>query len=183
MGEHNLVKTIAIYGSSSIQPDSPDYEAAYQVGQALARAGLAIVTGGYMGVMEAASKGASEVGGHVIGVTSAPLEKLRRAGANRWVVQNIPYDTLRDRLLHLILRSDGYVVMPGGIGTMNELILAWELMRVQEIPIRPLVCYGTFWEMMFAPMRSTTYVRAEYWDMLRFAHTPDEVVTYILEAL
>lgn len=177
-----IVKTIAVYGSSSVQPGSPDYVAAFETGRALAEAGYAVVTGGYQGVMEAASRGAAETGGHVIGVTATPIQQLRRAGPNAWVAQVIPYDTLRDRLLHLILHADGYVIMPGGIGTLNELILAWELMRVREIPPRPLVCYGGFWQAILAPLRQTPYVRAEYWDLLRFADSPASVLACIREA-
>lgn len=173
--------TIAVFGSSAVLVDSADYLDAYAVGGALAQAGYIVATGGYQGVMEAASKGAGDAGGHVIGVTSAPLEKIRQAGANQWVTQIMPFDSLRDRLLHLVMKSDAYVVMPGGIGTLNELILAWELMLVNEIPARPLICYGSFWETILAPLRDTIYMRPVYWEMLRFAHTPDEVIAYLRE--
>lgn len=174
-------RIIAVYGSSSVAPDSDDYAQAYAVGGALAEAGFVVATGGYQGVMEAASKGAADAGGHVIGVTSAPIARLRGAGANGWVKQEIPFETLRERLLHLVIESDGYVVMPGGIGTLNELILAWELMRVSELPVRPLVCYGPFWEAVLAPLRASAYVRPAYWDLLRFAHTPDDVIARLRE--
>lgn len=171
--------TVAVFGSSAVLVDSTDYTDAYIVGRALAQAGYTIATGGYQGVMEAASKGASDAGGHVIGATSAPLDKIRQSGANQWVSQIMPFDTLSDRLLHLVLKSDAYIIMPGGIGTLNELILAWELMLVHEIPARPLICYGSFWAKMLAPLRESIYVRPLYWEMLRFAHRPDEVIAHL----
>jgi uncharacterized protein (TIGR00730 family) len=171
------VTTIAIYGSSSVQPDEPDYIAAYEVGRALGAAKYGVMTGGYCGVMEAASRGAAEAGSHVIGVTSQPIEAFRRQGPNQWVGKIVPYNTLRDRLIHLVTRADGYVIMPGGIGTLNEMLMTWELMRVREIPPRPIVCYGNYWETILAPFRQSAYVPAVYWELMSFAHTPEEVVT------
>lgn len=170
--------TIAVYGSSSVQPQEADYIESYQVGRALGLAKYTVMTGGYKGVMEAASRGAAEVDAIVVGVTSLPIESMRRTRPNQWVGKIVPYDTLRDRLIHLVLRADGYVIMPGGIGTLNELILAWELMRVREIPPRPLVCYGNYWEEILEPLRHSPYVPAENWEMVSFVHTPEEVINY-----
>jgi uncharacterized protein (TIGR00730 family) len=175
------MKTVAVYGSSMAQPDAAAYIAAYEVGKALGEAGYDVMTGGYNGVMEAASKGAAEAGGHVIGVTTARIEEFRGEGhrANRWVVDEIRHPTLRERLMHLILEADAYVVMPGGLGTLNELVTVWELMRVGDIPPRPIVVYGDHWRAMLETLHETPYVATSSWRFLAFADTPQGVIDHL----
>jgi uncharacterized protein (TIGR00730 family) len=169
--------TIAVFGSSMVKPGDADYAAAEAVGKALAQAGCAVMTGGYAGIMEAASKGAGEAGGHVIGVTTEQIKALRpESNANRWVIDNSHYPTLGERLDHLIRKADGYVIMPGGVGTLNELALTWEYMRVRDIPVRPIICYGGMWQHVIETFMDDRYVPAHHQTMIDFAHTPDEVV-------
>jgi uncharacterized protein (TIGR00730 family) len=168
--------TIAVFGSAMPQPKELDYENAHAVGRALCQAGYAVMTGGYMGVMGAVSQGACEAGGHVIGVTCEQIETYRPGGVNEWVKEEIKYPTLEERLNHLILRADGYVIMPGGLGTLNELVLAWELMRIGQIAVRPLVCFGKFWEEGLSKIVTSSYVPAEHRTLVTFAHTPEAVV-------
>ena len=158
------------------KPDSPDYANAQAVGRALGEAGFAVMTGGYMGVMEAASRGASEAGAHVIGVTCKQIESIRPNPANAWVKEEIRYETLRERLHHLVTQADGYVIMPGGIGTLNELVMVWEMMRVNEIPHNPIVCYGDRWADLVQGFSASHYVPEHHKDMVVFVDTPDDVV-------
>ncbi|HEX2619212.1 MAG TPA: LOG family protein, partial [Phototrophicaceae bacterium] len=81
------------------------------------------------------------------------------------------------------MHADGYVVMPGGIGTLNELLLVWELIRVRELPPRPLVCYSPYWEQMLAPFRANPHVPDANWELLTFASTPETVVENIHKGL
>ncbi len=76
---------ITIFGGSQPKPGSPAYAEAYELGKLLALAGHTVLTGGYMGTMEAVSRGANEAGGHVIGVTCADIEAWRGTRANAWV--------------------------------------------------------------------------------------------------
>lgn len=177
--------TIAVYGSSMAASDHPDYKAAYEVGNALAVAGFAVMTGGYNGVMEAVSRGAAEAGGHVIGVTTARIERYRGGDlrANRWVADEIRHPTLRERMMHLIVEADAYVVMPGGLGTLNELVTVWELMRVEDIPQRPIVCYGGYWREMLAGLQSSPYIPADFWDMIDFVDTPEAVAERMMKLI
>lgn len=171
---------IAVFGSSQVQPGSDDYTASEAVGAALARAGFAVMTGGYAGVMGAASKGANEAGGHVIGVTTAQIEAIRPgARANAWVHEVIPYPNLQQRMDHLIREADGYVVMPGGVGTLAELVLAWEFMRVGEFPMRPLICYGELWQRTLAAFLDSRYVPTAHQQMIDYADGPDDVIAFL----
>jgi len=166
-----------------VQRGTPDYDEAVQVGAALAQAGYTVMTGGYSGIMEAVSRGANEVGGEVVGVTTEQLETLRAARINDWVTEHIPYPKLAERLNHLVREADGYVVMPGGVGTLGELTLAWEYMRVEEIPMRPLVCYGELWARVLAAFVDDRYVPKSHQQMVTFAQTPQEVVLQLQQQM
>ena len=85
---------ITVFGGSSPKPGSTAYQKAYQLGALLAKAGHIVATGGYIGTMEAVSRGANEAGGHVVGITCSELENLRPTGANKWVKEEIHFDTL-----------------------------------------------------------------------------------------
>lgn len=173
------MKTVAVYGSSRITSEEPEYDQACAVGQALAAAGYMVMTGGYNGIMEAISKGAAAAGGHVIGITTDSIESARTIKANQWVQEEIKHVLFSERLAYLVKNADGYVTMPGGIGTLHELINVWELMRLGEIPHRPLICYGTFWQEMLGRMLNHNYVHPDYIQYLHFAHTPQEVVAHL----
>ena len=172
-------RTISVFGSSAPQPGSVAYEEARLVGKLLAEAGFAVATGGYSGTMTAVSQGAAEAGGHVIGVTSAQIEQFRPLGPNRWVAEEIKYETLRDRLLHLVTQSQGILVLPGGIGTLSEMTLAWSFLQVGEVPPQPLVLLGPLWQQTVQSFYTPEYVREKDMGLLAFADDPETAVAYI----
>ncbi len=138
-------RRIAIFGGSSVPEGSPEYRAAYRLGRRLAQAGFAVVTGGYIGTMEAVSRGAYEAGGHVIGVPCATIERWRPVAPNPWIHEHWPAETLLDRLRHLVHRTHGAIVLPGGVGTLTELALYWNHLLVQELSPRPFIVVGEGW--------------------------------------
>ena len=162
-------KVISVFGSSAPEPGSVVYETARATGRLLAEAGYAVATGGYGGVMAGVSQGAAEAGGHVIGVTSAPIDAIRPAGPNRWVNERVHFDTLRERLLHLVTVNDGMIALPGGIGTISEMTLAWSFVQVGEIPERPLVLVGDLWQRTVSAFVLPEFVRPEHHRLLLFA--------------
>jgi len=165
---NNPIK-VAVFGSAIVAPESDEYQSAYVVGQALAQAGYTVMTGGYAGIMAGASHGAAEAGGHVIGVTSTRIEILRNGlDANGWVHEKIHHETLRERLVYLVQQADAYVIMPGGLGTLTELALAWELVRAGELPPRPIIVYGTYWRQIIAPLQESAYIHAGAFDAMYF---------------
>jgi uncharacterized protein (TIGR00730 family) len=137
---------ITIFGGSQPQSGSPAYAQAYELGKLLASAGHTVLTGGYMGTMEAASRGANEAGGHVIGVTCADIEAWHGSRANAWVKEERRFDTLQERLNELILACDAAIALPGGPGTLAEIALTWNLMIVASIPPKPLILVGESWK-------------------------------------
>ncbi|HEX9925284.1 MAG TPA: LOG family protein [Anaerolineae bacterium] len=174
---------ISVFGSSAPKPGSADYQAAQTVGRLLAEAGFAVQTGGYSGVMAAASQGASEAGGHVIGVTSAQIEQFRPMPANEWVGKEIKRKTLRERLLYLIDNCHGAIVMPGGIGTLSELALVWSFVQVGEIPPRPIVAVGGLWQRTLAAFIDDNYVVPPHREFITIARTANEAVRIMIERL
>jgi uncharacterized protein (TIGR00730 family) len=174
---------ISVFGSSAPLPGSADYEMARDLGRRLAQAGFTVQTGGYVGVMEAISRGANEAGGHVIGVTCTQIEQFRPIQANGWVKEEIRYNTLSERVLHLIVRCDGIVVMPGGIGTLSELALAWSFAQVGEMPPKPIVPVGGLWQRTLAAFVDHDYVRPEHVQLLKLARTPAEAVNVLVKSL
>jgi len=143
---------ITVFGSSQPQPGSPVYAEAYELGKLLAVAGHIVLTGGYVGTMEAVSRGANEAGGHVIGVTCDEIEKWRAVGANVWVLEERRFATLQERLNELIRGCDAAIALPGGPGTLAEIALTWNLMIVASIPQKPLILVGQGWKALFDEM-------------------------------
>ena len=137
---------VTIFGGSQPQPGSPAYLEAFELGKLLAMDGHTVVTGGYMGTMEAASRGANEAGGHVIGVTCADIEAWRGTRANAWVKEERRFASLQERLNELIGICEAAIALPGGPGTLAEVALTWNLMIIDSIPRKPLILIGDGWK-------------------------------------
>jgi uncharacterized protein (TIGR00725 family) len=135
-------KIVSVFGSGRAQPGDSHYTEAQKLGGALVAQGFIVCTGGYGGVMEAASRGAKEAGGRTIGVTAAFFSSR----ANQWIDREVRVKTWRDRLFQLVERADGYVVCRGGTGTLVELAVVWELMNKKVMSGKPIVTLGDFWE-------------------------------------
>ncbi len=136
---------ISVFGGSYPLPDSPAYAEAMELGRLLALAGHTVLTGGYIGTMEAVSRGASEAGGHVIGVTAEEIERWRNTKANRWVKEERRFKTMQERLNELVRACDAAIALPGGPGTLTEIALTWNLMIVDALPRIPLLLVGKGW--------------------------------------
>jgi predicted Rossmann-fold nucleotide-binding protein len=121
--------------------------------------------------MEAVSKGAAQAGGHVIGVTCDQIERWRPVQPNAWVKEELRYETQRERLFHLIELGQALIAMPGGVGTLSEIVLAWSLMQTGEIPERPLVVVGEGWRVTFEAFlrESEPHLYPQDAEMLSFA--------------
>src|SRR5574338_1529129 len=114
---HFVGPCVTVFGSARIQPDDPHYELAMKMGAAIARLGFTVMTGGGPGIMEAANRGAKEVGGRSVGCNiELPQEQHENPFLDTWV--NIKYFFVRKALL--IKYSYAFVVMPGGAGTLDE---------------------------------------------------------------
>ncbi|MHC4574328.1 MAG: LOG family protein [Planctomycetota bacterium] len=137
-------KIVAIFGTARASGADPVYSLAYEIGKLLAGAGFVIANGGYGGTMLAAAKGAAEAGGKSIGVTCSAFGP---GSANEYVSREIVTDSLDERLEMLIRLGSGYVVLPGGTGTLLELAKVWELKNKGFLAEeKPIILVGGFWE-------------------------------------
>ena len=174
---------ISVFGGAQPQPDTPEYEEARTLGRLLAERGHTVLTGGYIGVMEAVSRGAHEADGHVIGVTCEDIEAWRPVKANAWVKEEIRKKTLVERLHTLIHTSDAALALPGGAGTLTEISLLWNLMIVESLHRRPLILIGSGWQSTFNQFFTSfeTYMSVHQRELLHFAkdvHTAVERLEY-----
>ncbi len=173
------MKTITVFGSSQVRPDNPLYNTAVEIGAGLAQTGYKVMTGGYYGMMEAVSKGARQVDGRVIGVTTDQIGKRYDLQPNAYNCEIVHFADLRDRLSYMIENADAYLAMPGGAGTLHEIAETWELMRIGGIPDRPFICFGGLWQDIIGALQASPYLGAGYQGMIAIAHTREEVLSHL----
>jgi uncharacterized protein (TIGR00730 family) len=169
---------IAVFGSSEALPGEPAYEQARAIGRLLALAGFGVVTGGYGGVMEAASRGAAEGGGVPRGVVSAIF---RDRAPNAYLGEIVDSPDLFERTRVLVLSARGYVVLPGKSGTLAELTLVWALHRAGSLDRRPVVLLGATWRPLLRHLAQAGMIEAEQFDVTRVVDTPEEALAVVEE--
>jgi uncharacterized protein (TIGR00730 family) len=162
---------ISVFGGSEPKEGDKAYAEAQELGRLLAQHGHTVLTGGYIGTMEAVSRGASEAGGHVIGVTCEDIENWRKVAPNRWVKEEWRKKTLLERLQALIEGSDAAMSLPGGVGTLTEIALMWNLMSVESLHRRPLILIGDGWQSIFDQVfvQAENYISVKHRELLSFA--------------
>ena len=146
MKASKMEKKISVFGGSAPKPGTPPYLEALKLGQLLATAGMTVLTGGYSGTMEAVSRGASEAGGHVIGVTCDEIEVWRPTDPNAWVAEDWRCHSFNDRLNTLVTHCDAAIALPGGIGTLLEIALTWNQLVIGIIEPKPVILLGSAWQ-------------------------------------
>ena len=169
---------ITVFGGAQPKEGTLAYEEARELGSLLAQRGHAVLTGGYMGTMEAVSRGAHEAGGHVIGVTCIDIEEWRNTSPNQWVKEERRKKTLIERLQTIIEGCDAAIALPGGAGTLTEVSLMWNLMIVESLPRRPLILIGSGWQSTFDQFfgEFESYMHIRQRDLLYFAGDVKEAI-------
>jgi hypothetical protein len=169
---------VTIFGGSQPKEGTPAYEEARVLGSMLAQRGHVVLTGGYMGTMEAASLGAHEAGGHVIGVTCTDIEDWRKSKPNQWVKEERRKKSLPERLTALIEGCDAAIALPGGPGTLTEISLMWNLMIIESLPKRPLILIGQRWDYLFDNFFTEfeSYMSPSHRELLYFVENVKEAV-------
>lgn len=172
---------IAVFGSSVTAPESDEWEQAVYAGSRIAKAGFAVLTGGYGGTMEAVSLGAHRADGHVIGVTAPPLFPGRTA-ANPYVVEEVPANSLAHRLDEMTRRASGALALPGSIGTATELLISWNInhiVRRNGGQAFPAAAVGPEWRAVRAALVSIGAAA----DDIHWADTVDDGLGWLLTRL
>ena len=171
---------VAVFGSARLRPGDPEYGGARRLGELLAGAGWTVCTGGYDGAMAAASEGAAAAGGHVVGVTVAAW--AGRQAANRWVREERAADGLIARVAEL-LASDAWVAVAGGVGTLSEVALAWNLLQTGDVGARPLVAVGPRWAALLPQLRAHLVVDDRDMALVRAVDDAEAALAALREAL
>ncbi|MGJ6980920.1 TIGR00730 family Rossman fold protein [Aestuariimicrobium soli] len=177
----DLGPAIAVFGSARTRPDHPMYAAADRIGSELVKAGYAVITGGGPGIMEAANKGASSAHGTSVGLG---IELPFESSLNEHVSLGINFRYFFARKVMFLKYSQGFVVMPGGMGTFDELFEAITLVQTQKIEHFPIVLFGTeYWTGLIDWLRSQTltggYISESDLDMLIVTDDIDEAVAHV----
>lgn len=171
---HEKGRVAVVFGSSSPKAGSMGYAEALELGGLLARGGWAVATGGYFGAMEAASRGAKEAGGRVIGVTTSLFDGSRPS-PNAFLDEERRFPTLEERLLHLVRLGDAWIALPGGVGTLAEVALVWALLQAGAIGRRPFVLVGPMWREAIGGFSSDEHVAPEHRELVRYADAVADV--------
>jgi uncharacterized protein (TIGR00730 family) len=172
---------ITVFGGSHPKEGDAAYAEAYELGKLLAQAGHTVLNGGYIGTMEAVSRGAAEAGGHVIGVTCDDIEAWRAVKPNAWVKEERRFPTLDERLAELVRACDAAIALPGGPGTLTEVALMWNLMIVRSMPTKPLILLGSGWLSVMESFYNSfnAYIPQSQRDLLHFALDVTSAVSLI----
>ena len=167
-------KIITVFGSSKPVDNEEQYLTAYLLGKKLALNEFNICTGGFNGIMEAASKGAVEGGGEAIGVTV----DLWSSKANKYLTKEIVCDTLFERIDKLIELGDGYLILQGGTGTLLELAAVWEYANKGLMENKPIVCHSKIWKVIVSEMNEQMKLEGRNFDMVKTFNTIEEIVEH-----
>lgn len=170
-------KIVTIFGGSKCTEDSAEYGEAMELGSRLAEAGFTICTGGYLGIMEAASRGAREKGGRVLGIV---MNQFKHE-PNRFLTDKVATDHFYDRLQNLITRSVGFVALRGGMGTVTEISLVWNKLTTGVIGRRPLVLLGECWQPIIEAWQSHLVVSDRDTSFLDLAVNAEAAAAIITE--
>ncbi|MCB9219594.1 MAG: LOG family protein [Ignavibacteriales bacterium] len=169
------MNTITVFGSSMPKNGEPEYEEAYLLGKMLAKNGYNVCSGGSLGIMDAVSKGAVEEGKEAIGVTVA----LFNSPSSRHLTREIKCDTLFQRLDNLISHGDGFIILPGGTGTLLEVSLIWELFNKEVLAEKPVATLGSMWRRILSPMEERVKYEKRKNDLIQFFDDSKSIVEYL----
>ena len=175
---------MSVFGSARIREDHPEYNVAREVGRRLAEAGFAVVTGGGPGVMEAANRGAREGGGLSVGFN---IELPHEQHSNPYLDINVTFNHFYARKTMFVKAAEGFVILPGGFGTLDELFEALTLIQTGKVKHFPVILFGSaYWAGLVEWLTRTVAEerKINLTDLLLFRVTDDpaEAVRIVVEA-
>ena len=179
-----LGPAIAVFGSARTPADHPHYAMAEEAGRKLAQAGFAVITGGGPGAMEAANRGASQAGGTSVGLG---IELPFESGLNEWVDIGINFRYFFARKTMFVKYAQGFIALPGGFGTFDEIFEAVTLVQTQKVTSFPIVLLGTeYWGGLVDWIRSNVLAEGKVSEkdvaLLQVTDSVDEAVSIMVDA-
>ena len=179
-----LSRAVSIFGSARTSPDDPSYKAAQETAALFARAGYGVITGGGPGIMEAANKGAFEAGGLSIGCNiELPFEQ----SSNEYLTRSLKFKYFFVRKMMFVKYSLGFIIFPGGFGTLDELFEALTLIQTKKIRNFPVVLYGSeYWKILLDWVGNVALKEGKISEqdlkLLHVTDSPQEVVQIIADS-
>lgn len=174
-----MKKLITVFGSSIPVDNDEQYITAYNLGKQLAMNGFDICTGGFNGIMEAASKGTVDGGGQAIGVTV----DLWGRSVNRYINEEVKCNTLLERIDKLIELGDGYVILQGGTGTLLEVAAVWEYMNKGLMEIKPVACHSSMWKKVVSEINVQMKYENRSTELIKTFDTVEEITEFLVTNL
>lgn len=182
---HKIGPAVSIFGSARAIPDDPVYKKTEEIASLLAAKGIAVITGGGGGLMEAANKGAAEAGGDSVGINIVlPLEQKPNPFANI----NLEFNYFFVRKVMFIKYASAYIIMPGGLGTLDEFFEAATLIQTKRIKPLPIILVDSeYWAGLFDWLKEYLLkeqkISPEDLDIFKIMDTPDEIVKAVQETI
>ena len=175
---------VSVFGSARTPPDHPEYRAAQETGALLARAGCSVITGGGPGIMEAANRGAKEAGGLSVGCN---IELPKEQGSNPYVEMSVNFRYFFCRKTMFVKYAEGFVLFPGGFGTLDELFEALTLIQTGKVQRFPVILFGSsYWGGLIDWVRDRLLAGGKVdpsdLDLLHLSDSVPETCRYLLEA-
>lgn len=176
--DQRVIKRVAFFGSATMPMHSPIWNEAFETARLLAEDGFEIVDGGGPGIMKAASMGAKEANGKVIGVTYYPKDVLNFDGRDPQNIIDIEIktDNYLERTLTILREADCYLIYKGGTGTVSEFGMAWGLAKLYFGHHKPLVFFGSFWENIMKSLENNLEIDKEEESTYVVVTSPKEAV-------
>lgn len=175
---------ISIFGSARTKPENKYYILAQEIAKRLAEEGFGVITGGGPGIMEAGNKGAYEAGGRSVGLNIVlPFEQ----SSNKSVTHELNFDYFFVRKVMFTKYSQGFIMMPGGWGTLDEFFEVATLIQTRKFTQTPMICVGShYWKGLFDWMQESMLtqeknINPEDLDHIRIIDDPEEIVLYLRE--
>jgi len=169
-------RRVTAFGSSRLSENDPRFADVERLGRLLGDNGWDGLTGGHQGMMAAICRGIRAGGGHVRGIT---LERFPTPPDNH-LSEEVRSRNFFERMQMLIEETDAYLVLPGGLGTLAELAMSWDLQAIGVLEKRPLIVYGDAWTSLLEPLRQNLIWSVdEAFGLLRHCRTPEEVLAVL----
>ena len=174
-----MKKLVAVFGPGNVDTSDALYREAEHLGALLATAGFAVVTGGYDGVMCAASKGAREAGGQAIGIT-AEVYFARGREANTYLTREVRVKSATDRLMELLDLPDAWIAIGNSTGTLAEVAMAWDYITKGFLPKKSILLIGESWK-GFVDYVSSQPKFAPRLSLIQYRESPESAVNALLQ--
>jgi uncharacterized protein (TIGR00730 family) len=166
-------KIVVVFGGRHPTEGDPEYAEAVRLGSLLAAARYTVMNGGYAGVMEAVSRGVTQAGGTAIGVT---MEIFGNLPPNPYLTREIRSRNFFERLEILASRAAGFIALRGGMGTLTEISLVWNMLQTRTMAPKPVILVGKFWRPLLQSVSDHLVISPEELDLFYYVDSADEAV-------